>query len=129
MHGHGVHTNNKIIYCSYNLISNKVVKSLCTLHIHPQDTAVVSVFCISNPLVDGANCSMKLPQPQFPTVFRLFFTLNCMEVTRVVANIPSRRRQLGELCCESSPWRGSTPFPLKTLMSVVCSVTQDNGRI
>lgn len=61
------------------------------------------------------NC-LSLNSPLFN---RLFLTLNYTGVTRVVANIISRRRQLGELCCGSSPWRDSTPFPPKTWMSVV----------
>lgn len=52
--------------------------------------------------------------------------MNCARVTRVVANIISCRRGHGEVCCGSSPWRGSIPFPPKTwwVLCLSCNLRQ-----
>lgn len=44
----------------------------------------------------------------------LWSSLFIRGVTKVVANIISHRRGHEEVCCGSSPWRGSTTFPPKT---------------
>lgn len=62
-----MHTH--LTYCTNTLVNNiKVVHRLGALRVQPQHTALLSVFCTPNPLVYVENCSMKLPQPQFPIV-------------------------------------------------------------
>lgn len=119
----------RIMYAYYLMYrTNKLVTRIkalqrlgSTLHMSPKTLQQRLFSAPPNPLVYGATRSMKLPQPQFPIVQqRVLHNEPVQGVTRVVANITRRRRGIKrEVCCGTSPWRDSTPFPPKTWMSAV----------